>query len=232
MVSMCVADTGSKRVLQLPVTNWVYSAQSATTVLSGLINPVDVGIDGAGNVYVVDAGSGNNDGGVIMVPKKYDGTLDSANPVVLLSATVNNNLNNVNYGAPRALSVFTGGNMFVAYADKVIQVPNENGALNFAAQYVVASGFTNLMQVAGDQPGNLYVADAGNPAATPSNSAAYTTTTANVTLTVNKAVPTITFTGAPASAPYQATFTVSATTNASTTAMITASGACTSRPLP
>jgi uncharacterized repeat protein (TIGR03803 family) len=44
--------------------------------------------------------------------------------------------------------------------------------------------------------------------------------------TVNKATPTVSFTGAPASAPYQATFTVVATTNASTTAVIKASGAC------
>jgi hypothetical protein len=184
MVSMFVADTGSKRVLQLPETTGVYSAANATTVLSGLINPVDVSIDGAGNVYVVDAGSGNNDGSVIMVPKKYDGTLDSANPVVLLSATVNNNLSTVNYGAPKALTVFTGGNMFVAYANQIVQVFSANGVLQFTApangtscpttgqffgQCVVDSGYTNLSSITGDPNSNLYVADAGNPSATPPN---------------------------------------------------------------
>ena len=42
--------------------------------------------------------------------------------------------------------------------------------------------------------------------------------------TATKAVPTVTFTGAPLTAPYQSSFTVTATTNASTTAVITVSG--------
>ena len=44
---------------------------------------------------------------------------------------------------------------------------------------------------------------------------------------VNKAVPTVSFTGAPGSAQYESTFAVAATTNASTTAVTTASGSCT-----
>ena len=48
------------------------------------------------------------------------------------------------------------------------------------------------------------------------------------TTTVTRAiVPTVSFTGAPASASYQDTFTVVATTNASTVPTITATGACT-----
>jgi len=43
---------------------------------------------------------------------------------------------------------------------------------------------------------------------------------------VTQAVPTVTFTGAPASAPYESSFTVAASTNASTPAVITASGPC------
>jgi sugar lactone lactonase YvrE len=43
---------------------------------------------------------------------------------------------------------------------------------------------------------------------------------------VNEALPTVGFTGAPASAPYESTFTVATTTNASTTAIVTASGSC------
>jgi phospholipase C len=42
----------------------------------------------------------------------------------------------------------------------------------------------------------------------------------------SKAVPTVTFTGAPATAPYESSFTVTATTNASTKAIVTAAGAC------
>jgi sugar lactone lactonase YvrE len=43
---------------------------------------------------------------------------------------------------------------------------------------------------------------------------------------VNQAVPSVSFTGSPASAPYESVFAVVATTNASTTAVITASGSC------
>ena len=46
------------------------------------------------------------------------------------------------------------------------------------------------------------------------------------TLQVNKAQPTVTFTGASTTAPYESTFTVVASTNASTSAVITASGVC------
>ena len=52
-------------------------------------------------------------------------------------------------------------------------------------------------------------------------------TPVNVTFTVNKATPTVTFTGAPASAGYNSKFDVIPTTNASSAPVITASGACT-----
>lgn len=61
---------------------------------------------------------------------------------------------------------------------------------------------------------------------TPTDTTDYTTATAAVTLIVNKAAPTVTFSGAPASAVYLSTFTVASSTNASTTATITATGAC------
>jgi hypothetical protein len=53
-----------------------------------------------------------------------------------------------------------------------------------------------------------------------------TATTTVATLTVNKADPTVTFTGAPGSAPYQGTFTVASTTNSSSSPVYTSSGAC------
>ena len=51
--------------------------------------------------------------------------------------------------------------------------------------------------------------------------------TSSGTLVINKANPTVTFTGAPANAASGATFVVSATTNATTIPKITAAGACT-----
>src|SRR4051812_43780358 len=54
----------------------------------------------------------------------------------------------------------------------------------------------------------------------------YTVTSANGTLSVTPLVPTVTFTGAPASAVYRSAFTVAASTNSSAAAIVTASGAC------
>jgi N-acetylneuraminic acid mutarotase len=62
---------------------------------------------------------------------------------------------------------------------------------------------------------------------TPTDATDYTTATGGTTLMVNKATPTVSFTGAPANAVYGSQFTVSATTNSSSTAVIAASGACT-----
>src|ERR1051326_6840253 len=52
-------------------------------------------------------------------------------------------------------------------------------------------------------------------------------TSAPFTVTLNKATPTVTFTGAPASAAYQSTFTVASTTNSSAAPVYTATGGCT-----
>jgi hypothetical protein len=62
---------------------------------------------------------------------------------------------------------------------------------------------------------------------TPVDPTDYTIVTGTVNVTVSKATPTVSFTGAPASAPYHATFTVTATTNASSTPSMKASGSCT-----
>ena len=61
---------------------------------------------------------------------------------------------------------------------------------------------------------------------TPNNTSAYNSVSGTVSVLVNKAMPAVTFTGAPANAPYEGTFAVTATTNASTKALITASGSC------
>jgi hypothetical protein len=54
----------------------------------------------------------------------------------------------------------------------------------------------------------------------------FATSTGNGTLVVNKATPTFSFTGAPASAPFQSTFNVASSTTGNTPAVITPSGAC------
>jgi hypothetical protein len=61
---------------------------------------------------------------------------------------------------------------------------------------------------------------------TPSDTAQYASTGASVQITVNKATPTVTFTGAPPTAAFGSSFSVTSSTNASTAAVITASGPC------
>ena len=55
----------------------------------------------------------------------------------------------------------------------------------------------------------------------------FTESNGSIAVTITRATPTVSFTGAPASAAYGAQFTVAATTNSTAIATITASGACT-----
>jgi hypothetical protein len=61
---------------------------------------------------------------------------------------------------------------------------------------------------------------------TPTDTTDYTTATGTATLVVNKAIPTVSFTGAPGTAGYLSTFLVAATTNATSVATVAAAGAC------
>jgi hypothetical protein len=160
--NMYVADSGSQRVLRIPHGQTV---ASATTVGTGLINPIDVVVDGTGSVFIVDAGTGNDDGRVIRVPNE-NGTLNSTDQVVVLSNQTST-LPGVNYGQPRAILVTSFGYLFVGYPQQVVVVRFDDGALNIADQFVAAGGFTNIAGIALDTTGagNLYVADAGNVAA-------------------------------------------------------------------
>ena len=125
----------------------------------------------------------------------------------------------------------------VTQATPTISTPPTASAINYG-QTLASSTLTGGSAVSGatSVPGNFTfttpsTAPGPGTAAqsvtfTPTATADYTSVTGTVNVTVNKARPTVTFTGAPASAAYESTFTVVATTNASTTATITASGAC------
>jgi hypothetical protein len=60
----------------------------------------------------------------------------------------------------------------------------------------------------------------------PADTTNYASATQTAQVQVNKAAPTVTFTGAPANAAYQSTFTVTSSTNASTMPTIMGTGAC------
>ena len=61
---------------------------------------------------------------------------------------------------------------------------------------------------------------------TPTDTNDYASASSSVTLLVNKATPTVTFSGAPASAPYLSTFAVSAVSPATSAPSLTANGSC------
>jgi sugar lactone lactonase YvrE len=108
------------------------------------------------------------------------------------------------YGTPLTLSATATSGLPVSFALTSGPATLSGNTLTFSAPGSVT--------VQATQEGNAYYG-----AATP----------VSVTFTVNKAAPTVTFTGAPASAGYNSKFAVSPTTNASSAPVIKASGACT-----
>jgi mucin-19 len=86
-----------------------------------------------------------------------------------------------------------------------------SGACSISGNTVTMSNGTGACALTADQAGDADYSSA--PQAAQST-------------TAQKAVPSVIFTGAPATGNYQSTFTVAATTNATSTAAIAASGAC------
>ena len=157
--NLYVANAGGTHQV-LRVASGQTDVSTATAIGANLLNPVDVTVDGAGNVFIVDAGAaGANNGQVVRVPYE-NGGWNSANQVTVLGSA-NDTISGVNYGAPRAVTVNSFGVLFVAYQNQVVAVRFDDGALNPSDQFLVAGGFTNIAGISMDTPGNLYIADAG-----------------------------------------------------------------------
>jgi gliding motility-associated-like protein len=154
---------------------------SATTSMGiGLALPVGVAVDGAGNVYVADSGTGlvkkiqKVGGGTVSIGSGFntpssvavDGAAnvyvsDSGNNTVFKipadgSATVTIG---TGFSSPSGVAVDSLGNVYVA--DKgnhaVKKIPAGGGAV-----ITIGSGFTNPVSVAADTYGNIYLADASD----------------------------------------------------------------------
>ncbi len=113
-----------------------------TAIGNGFTAPKQVATDAAGNVYVADSGAS----AVLQYQK------GSSSPVSIGTGLT----------APTGVAFDGFGNLFIADSGKLIEVPNQSGTLNSAAQSVVKSGLGSSLSLAADGAGNVYVADPDN----------------------------------------------------------------------
>ena len=116
-------------------------SRSTVTIGSGFVNPYDVAVDAAGNLFIVQQSSGY----VIKIPA------GNGAPVQLGSAL----------GPLNGVAVDANDNVYVAayYANAVYKIPAVNGT-----PVAIGSGFNGPTGVAVDAQGNVYVADFNNNA--------------------------------------------------------------------
>ena len=113
------------------------------TSLGTFTTPSAVRVDGAGNIFVADAGKSS----VTEIPAGGGAAI-----------TVGSGLN-----APQGLAVGPAGNLFIADTgnNRIVQVPISGGSLNTAGQTVVASGLSAPLGLALDNYGNVLIANSG-----------------------------------------------------------------------
>jgi FtsP/CotA-like multicopper oxidase with cupredoxin domain len=123
---------------------------------------------------------------------------------------------------------FTGAPASAAYGTGFIVTATTNAGI---APTLTATAACSIGAVSGTSPATASVSmtsGTGSCSLTANWAAStnYAAATAAQATTAALAVPTVTFTGAPASAAYSSTFGVTATTNAAITPVLAASGAC------
>ena len=109
-----------------------------------LSSPASVAVDGQGNVYIADEGSGR----ILMVTSSGN---QYGTPAVILS----------NLAGPSAVAADWTGNVFVADSgnNRIVMLAAGNGS---SGAMTIASGLNNPSGVAVDASENVYVADTGN----------------------------------------------------------------------
>ncbi len=114
-----------------------YAGMQTTLPVTGLVEPFGAAIDGAGNIYIIDATSSNV-------------TEISANGT---QSTINSSLSN-----PEAIASDSAGNLYIGDVgnNRVLKI-----AAGGSPQTAVGSGWNAPVGVAVDSLGNLYVADIG-----------------------------------------------------------------------
>lgn len=137
--NLYLADSGNKRVLRLPNTGGIPSSALAAMVGSGFTAPLAVAVDAAGDVFVADTANVYEVQAII-----------GAQSSVYSSALT-----------PAGIALDASGSLYIADTgnQKVIRIPNENGALNPGDLVVVGAGIANPYAVAVDSSANLYITD-------------------------------------------------------------------------
>ena len=114
-------------------------AVSSVVALSGVINPVAIAVDGAGNLYVADSN--------VNAPQVVKLAVGASTPVQLPFSGLS---------SPGGIAVDAAGDVYVSDSGKVLEL-NAQGA----QQDVAVSGLQSPGALAVDAAGSLYIADAG-----------------------------------------------------------------------
>jgi sugar lactone lactonase YvrE len=115
---------------------------SAANLLStALKTPSQVAADTAGNSYVADPGQGK---------------------VLMFSAAAGAGVAIGTFKSPTGVAVDGCGNVYVGDSGSVYEIPYQSGALNSAAQTVIQTGLGSTLNLAVDEAGNVFAADASN----------------------------------------------------------------------
>jgi sugar lactone lactonase YvrE len=119
---------------------------AGVAIASGLAQPVDLAIDGAGNVFVLSVADGNNDANTGAVLAILKTTTGYAAPITVQSG--------INY--PWGMTQDNSESVYLALpsAGEIVKLPAGGGGLG--APVMVASGLTRVMGLALDGSGNLF----------------------------------------------------------------------------
>ena len=111
------------------------------TLGSGFMKPQGIAVDGAGNVYIADAG---------------------ANAVLLYPAGSSTGTSiGTGLTGPTSVALDNAGNLYIADSGngRVVEVPNVSGTLTSSQQAVIVSNLGTDLGIAIDLNSNLYIAD-------------------------------------------------------------------------
>jgi len=154
-----VADTGNKRIVEIPNDNHLGPATPLFQYPGAptFANPVAVAVDGKNNLYIAD--TGNATGQIVKVPPGGGDLQNVPTALNVPAASVGNS-----FTKPNGVAVDAGGNVYVSDSGTNLVYEAPAGSGPTAAEFALTS-FSGLNAPAGiaiDQNGNLYVADSGN----------------------------------------------------------------------